>query len=335
MKQVCNDFMQLATKEAWRYQLLTYPNPAVGACIVKNNKILSIGVHKKSGDIHAEVDAIKKAYLQSYPDSSLRYLYTALEIHIHLIKYHNNFFENCNIFITLEPCNHIGKTPSCANLIKELKLKKVVIGVLDDNKIASGGYKKLKENQIKTDINICKKDASGLIFPFKKWQKNNFVFFKIAMREDGSIDNGYITTKDSLNLVHNIRTKIDLLVIGGQTVRTDRPTLDSRFASQNKNPNILIYSKQKDFDKTIPLFNVSNRDIAISDNLKILDDYNFVMIEGGYRLLKSVKNKIDMLMLFVSHKKKYRNKFDYKTLGFKKLYSYYLNQFDEIIYLKI
>ena len=79
------------------------------------------------------------------------------------------------------------------------------------------------------------------------------------MRVDGSIDKGYITTQDSLNLVHQIRTNLDLLIIGGNTVRIDRPTLDSRFANINKSCDIQIYSKQKTFDSSIPLFNIQNR----------------------------------------------------------------------------
>ena len=153
------------------------------------------------------------------------------------------------------------------------------------------------------------------------------------MREDGTINGGYITTQDSLNLVHNIRTKIDLLVIGGETIRIDRPTLDSRFSSNNKAPNILIYSKQKQFDKTIPLFNVPNRNVNISNSLEKFDKNNFIMCEGGYTLLKVLKNDIDMLMLFISHKDKKVKQFNIHNLGFKKIHSYFINEYDEIIFL--
>jgi len=155
----------------------------------------------------------------------------------------------------------------------------------------------------------------------------------MAMREDGSIDGGYITTQDSLNLVHNIRTKLDLLVIGGETVRIDRPTLDSRYAQDNIAPNILIYTNDKNIDKTIPLFNIPNRSVNILNTLAILENNNFLMIEGGYNLLKVMEDKIDMLMIFISHKNQKEKKFNFKSLGFKIIYSYFINKDDEIIIL--
>jgi diaminohydroxyphosphoribosylaminopyrimidine deaminase/5-amino-6-(5-phosphoribosylamino)uracil reductase len=172
-----------------------------------------------------------------------------------------------------------------------------------------------------------------LLLPFTKWQKDNFIFFKMAMRKDGSINNGYITTQDSLNLVHEIRTKLSLMVIGGNTVRIDRPTLDSRFSKSKKTSDILIYSANNNFDKTIALFNIENRKVEVSNNLNNLDKNNFIMVEGGYDLLKSVKNKIDCLLLFISNKQKEQSNFDIKSLGFKKIYSYMINEFDEVIFL--
>lgn len=164
--------------------------------------------------------------------------------------------------------------------------------------------------------------------------KEKLYFFKLAMREDGSVDGGYITTKDSLTLVHEIRTKLDLLVIGGETVRVDRPTLDTRFARKYKAPNILIYSTQKEFDTTIPLFSIENRDVVIDDNLVQIDTCNFTMIEGGKNLLEVLKDKLDCLMLFISHKEKKQHQFNLDTLGFTKIHSYFINTHDEVIFLK-
>ena len=328
-----NEFMKLAIKEAWKYQLLTYPNPAVGATVVKSNKILSVEAHKMAGLPHAEVNALKSAYLTKYKDSELFKLTTSHDIHNFLIKNHNDFFKDCEIYVTLEPCNHTGKTPACAMLLESIGIKKVYIGTLDPNNEASGGKQRLENSGIDVEINICKDETDNLLYPFVKWQKEKFTFFKLAMREDGSIDGGYITTKDSLTLVHNIRTKLDIMVIGGQTVRVDKPTLDARFASQNIAPDILIYSKSDKFDKEIPLFNVKNRDIFIEDNLKLLKKNKFIMIEGGYNLLEKVKSYCDYLLIFISHKKTEKNKFDIEKFGFKKVYSYFINDYDEIVFL--
>jgi diaminohydroxyphosphoribosylaminopyrimidine deaminase/5-amino-6-(5-phosphoribosylamino)uracil reductase len=325
-------FMSLAISKAWEYQFLTYPNPAVGACIVQDNKILSIEAHKKASEAHAEVIALKYAYLKLIPNSKLKNIASSKEIHNYLIKNHNDIFHNCEIYVTLEPCNHIGKTPSCAYLLKKLKIKKVYIGTLDTNTIASGGAKTLQKNGINIEIlNDIK--CNDLVYPFRLWQQEKFRFFKLAIREDGSCDGGYITSSDSLNLVHEIRTKIDLLIIGGNTVRVDRPTLDSRFAKINKTSDILIYSRQKKFDKSIPLFNIKNRDVFINNNINY-KKVNFSMIEGGYNLLKNIKDDINMLMLFISHKDKTNKQFDISILGFDKVYSYFINKHDEIVFFK-
>ncbi len=325
-------YITLAIKEAWKYQLLTYPNPAVGACIVKDNKILSIDAHKEAGLPHAEVNALKVAYLNKYPNSTLKDMESSQDIHDYLSKNHNDFFKDCTIYVTLEPCNHIGKTPSCAILLETISIKKVVIGTLDPNKKASGGKQRLEKANIEVEV-LDLKQSEDLLQPFIKWQKDNFTFFKLAMREDGSVTGGYITSQDSLNLVHNIRTKIDLLVIGGNTVRIDKPTLDTRFIKSEKNPDILIYSQQKDFDKTIPLFKIPNRKISIDNKLSLLEKSNFSMIEGGYTLLENIKKDIDMLMLFISHKTTKDIKFNINSLGYKIVHSYFINETDEVLFL--
>ncbi len=328
-----NFYMQQAVDIAWRYQFLTYPNPAVGACIVKNAQILSIEAHQKAGSPHAEVNALKSAYLVAYPNSHLKDLEESFEIHNFLIENHNNFFHDCEIFVTLEPCNHIGRTPACANLLKELGLKKVTIGSLDPNNIASGGMKTLQDNGIEVEVGVLKEECDNLLFPFLKWHTDKFRFFKLAIRADGSCDGGYITTKESLELVHQIRTKLDLLIIGGNTVRIDRPTLDSRFVKGGKSPDILIYSKEKEFDKTIPLFSVPNREVFISNDLENIDS-RFSMIEGGWKLLENLENWIDCLVLFISFKDNKTLQFNPLKFSLTKIYSYSINEYDEIHFYK-
>jgi diaminohydroxyphosphoribosylaminopyrimidine deaminase/5-amino-6-(5-phosphoribosylamino)uracil reductase len=329
-----SQYMKLAIQEAWKYQLLTYPNPAVGATVVRNNKVISVEAHHESGLPHAEVMALKSAYLSFYPNSILKTLMQSQDIHNYLILNHNDYFKDCEIYVTLEPCNHIGKTPACSMLLVSIGIKKVYIGTLDPNVEASGGMKKILDAGIEIEHKICKAETDKLLFPFLKYQSGHFNFFKMAMREDGSIDGGYITTHESLTLVHNIRTKIDLMVMGGNTVRLDRPTLDSRFSKNKNSPNILIYSTLDEFDKTIPLFNVKNREVTISSSLDLMQNNKFIMIEGGYSLLKKVQEHIDYLMIFISHKNKSDNKFPIDNSLFSIEYSYYINDYDEVVYLK-
>ena len=294
------DYLELAVNEAWKYQFLTYPNPAVGCVVVKNGEILSVEAHKKAGESHAEVLAVKSAYLKLCPDSKLNNLTSSQDIHQFLYENHNNIFNDCEIYVTLEPCNHYGKTPACANLLSKIKPKKVIIGYKDPNKKASGGAKTLQESNIKVEI-LDDKRCFDLIEPFIKWNENRFIFFKLAMSLNGVISGGYISDKQSLQWVHNVRDKIDLLIIGGNSVRIDRPTLDARFCN-GKAPDILIYSKQKEFDKSIPLFSVPNRKVFIADSLELVKNYNFIMVEGGEKLYNKLLNFVDWKLFVVSNK---------------------------------
>ncbi|NOX16166.1 MAG: riboflavin biosynthesis protein RibD, partial [Epsilonproteobacteria bacterium] len=137
------------------------------------------------------------------------------------------------------------------------------------------------------------------LLPFTKWQDKNFVFFKIAMSQNGVISPGIITSENSRKLVHSFRNVCDLLVIGGNTVRIDRPTLDARLCNA-KAPDILIYSKKEKFDKDIPLFKVKNRKVFIANNFDILNNYKNIMIEGGARMLKATKEITNLYAIFHS-----------------------------------
>ncbi|TLP41230.1 bifunctional diaminohydroxyphosphoribosylaminopyrimidine deaminase/5-amino-6-(5-phosphoribosylamino)uracil reductase RibD [Arcobacter arenosus] len=327
-----NFFMKLAIDEAWKYQLLTYPNPAVGCVVVKNGEILSIEAHKEAGMPHAEVNALKTAYLKKHPNDVIKTKRKSEDIHEYLIKNHNGFFNDCEIFVTLEPCNHIGKTPACANLLKELKPKRVIIAHDDTNKIASGGCETLKEANIDVSLGCMKKEAYELLFPFIKWSENTFVFYKMAQTLNGSID-GKISSNQALAYVHTLRDKIDLMVIGGNTVRTDKPTLDARYIA-GRAPNVMIYSKNKIFDTNIPLFKIPNREVIISDDLFRLLDYKFVMIEGTYNLLDTLKERIDYLVLLVSPKiRKGENALNEIDMDFEIVHENFIGQ-EKIIYLK-
>ena len=247
-----------------------------------------------------------------------------------MIKFHNNFLFDCEVFVTLEPCSHVGKTPSCANILSILKPKKIYIGSYDKNVVASGGIDILKKNGIKVEVGINQKECEDLLYPFNKWINDKFVFFKMAIRNDGSND-GIISSQKSFEFVHKIRANLDLLVIGGNTVRIDRPRLDARMVNA-KASDILIYSKNKNFDKTIPLFNIPNRKVTISNKLDFKDK-KFIMIEGGYNLYEVLKDKIDMLLLIISHSTK--NSIDIKKhFGKTIVYRYFINDIDEIVFLR-
>ncbi|MDN5113737.1 bifunctional diaminohydroxyphosphoribosylaminopyrimidine deaminase/5-amino-6-(5-phosphoribosylamino)uracil reductase RibD [Aliarcobacter butzleri] len=332
MKIDDNFYMRLAIDEAWKHQLLTYPNPAVGCVIVKNQRLLAVEAHKEAGMPHAEVNALKTAYLKDNPNSILKTKNSSFDIHQFLLQNHNGFFNDCEIYVTLEPCNHIGKTPSCANLLKELKPKRVIISVEDPNKQATGGLETLRNENIDVTLGILEKDGLNLILPFISWQNKSCIFFKMAQTLNGSID-GKISSNRALAYVHTLRDKIDLLVIGGNSVRIDKPTLDTRYI-QGKNPDIFIYSKNKVFDTNIPLFKIPNRKVLISDDLYKLLDYKFIMIEGVYNLLDKLKERIDFFILIISPKiRKGQNALNEIDLDFEIIHENFIGE-DKIVFLK-
>lgn len=285
-------YMNLALNKAWEFQGLTYPNPAVGCVILdKFGKILAIEAHQKAGLAHAELNATKSALKKLNPNLKLpdepNLLYQTI------LKNHNNLLKNSTFYVTLEPCSHQGKTPSCAILLKELQPKKVFIGTKDIH--SSGGTEMLKDAGVLVDIGVCQSSCEVLIEPFLKWQNSSFTFFKLALSINGSID-GNITSTESKTYCHDLRDKITRLIIGAQTIRKDRPILDSRLV-KGKAPDVLIYSRAKEFDQTIPLFSVPNRQVSIKNSLDIS---NFNMIEGGYNMLELCKNKVDWYLIFHS-----------------------------------
>ena len=283
-----NFYMSLALKEAWKYQGLTYPNPAVGCTVIgSNGEILSVEAHHKAGTPHAEVNALKSAYIKLTNDETALHVENSADIHNFLIKNHNNIFENCSIYTTLEPCSSIGKTPACASLIKELKIKKVYIG-------SSDSYQDDFKN---AQFSILKKECDDLLEPFNLWKKDKFVFFKWAQRLDGSTD-GTVSSIKSRTNVHAMRDVCDLLVVGGNTVREDRPTLDARLVD-GKAPNILIYSREKEFDKNIALFNVPNRKVIISDNLDEINNYKNIMIEGTHKMMELTNDVVNFHLCYL------------------------------------
>jgi len=326
-------FMKLAIDEAWKYQFLTYPNPAVGCVVVRGEtEILSIEAHKEAGNAHAEVNALKAAYLKYHPNDLIKTKNSSHDIHDYLIKNHNGFFNDCKVYVTLEPCNHIGRTPSCANLLKELKPKEIIVAIEDPNKIATGGLEVLKNENIEVSIGCMKKEAYNLLYPFIKWNSGTFIFYKMAQTLNGSID-GAISNNAAKAYVHTLRDKTDLMVIGGNTVRMDKPTLDARYIAGIA-PDVMIYSQNKIFDRNIPLFHIPNRKVFISDDLFKLLDYKFVMVEGTYNLLDKLKEKLDFIVLLVNPKiRKGVNALNEIDMDFEIVHENYIGN-EKIVYLK-
>ncbi len=285
--------MGLALDKAWEYQLLTYPNPAVGATVTHNDKIVAVEAHQRAGSSHAEVRALLIAYEQmSGIDIDFDHN-DAQKAHKFLLSLPDRFFKSCSIYVTLEPCSHHGKTPSCATLLSKLELQEVVIGIADPISGHDGGANLLKQARFGVLEQRCQK----LIEPFLIWQKRAFVLFKIAQTANGRIGGGYLSSQESLIHVHQLRGVCSTMLIGGNTVRIDRPKLDCRFINATA-PDITIYSRGDDFDRDIPLFSIPDRVVKITDDLSFLDTPSFILVEGGEGMIREMISYTDMLLVY-------------------------------------
>lgn len=187
----------------------TNPNPCVGTVIVKNDKIIAKGFHKKAGLPHAEIIALRKAGK----------------------KANGAFF-----YVTLEPCNHFGRTPPCTDAIIKAGAKKVIIGTKDPNPINFGkGIKKLNRFGIKTRTGILEKECKKLNEVFTKYvtKKIPFVTIKVAQSLDGKIatnrgESRWITGASARRYVHKLRSQVDAILVGVNTVLKDDPLLTCR-----------------------------------------------------------------------------------------------------------
>jgi diaminohydroxyphosphoribosylaminopyrimidine deaminase/5-amino-6-(5-phosphoribosylamino)uracil reductase len=293
-------YMQHALDEAWKYQLLTFPNPAVGAvCMDEHGAILSTGAHKRCGGPHAEVYALRDAYTLLSGDFTIAYSDDSAFIHCYLRDNHNRLFQDISMAVTLEPCSHSGKTPSCALLIRDLGIKTLFISCQDTNPIAANGMSILEDAGVECEFGVMKEEGEKLLEPFLRWQDKPFVFFKWAQRLDGTIDNGIISSQSSREHVHSLRDVCDLIVIGGRTVREDRPTLDARLVN-GKAPDVLIYSRKGEFDHTIPLFSIPNRNVFVETSLEKIQEYSLVMIEGGASMMEATRDVCDWYMCYIA-----------------------------------
>lgn len=191
----------------------TSPNPAVGAVIVKDGKIIGEGGTGAYGCDHAEVTAIKDACSKGHDT------------------------EGAEIYVSLEPCSHYGKTPPCTEAIVNYGIRKVYIPLLDPNPVVSGnGIRNLSATGIEVKImHEHFRDASFLIRNFKKYilRSQPFVINKCAVTLDGKIasssgDSKWISNEYTRLFVHKLRSKVDAVIIGSNTLKMDNPMLNVR-----------------------------------------------------------------------------------------------------------
>ncbi|BCD47422.1 Riboflavin biosynthesis protein RibG [Helicobacter suis] len=295
--------MRACIQHAYKSQTLALPNPSVACMILdQQHNILALQDHSQANTPHAEVRALKDAYNKLSPTPFPKEINSKdrEQTYQFLSKHHNNLFKDCTLLVTLEPCNHFGKTSPCAALLAQIKPKKVIISCLETHKKAMGGLACLKEAGIEVITGVLEKEGRALLYPFKCLeQKGVFNLFKIALRLNGSFE-GKISEELSQIFTHTQRSIANYLIISGQSVRSDRPTLDSRLSAYTKRPpNVAILTRDTTpFDPTIPLFQVEKRQVQICHQVEELPlQQGFNIIEGGWDLFVSLQKHVDMLLI--------------------------------------
>lgn len=280
--------IQLAISQAHQGAPFVSPNPKVG-CVILDSKgeLLSKGYHKKFGQPHAEVEALN----QIQDKEKLK---------------------GAHVIVTLEPCAHEGKTPSCAKTLAKLPIKKVTYGLVDPNPLVAG-----KGAEILKAAGIEAEEYQG---PFKKeleetceeflWnfrQKKVFVALKVAQSSDGKIskvgERIQITGPEAMQKVHELRAQYDAVLVGKNTILIDNPKLDVRHSKIIKENKVIVLDRSGEVLKSREQLNIfkthnaENVHVLSSQNLEtaLKEIYNLgirsVMVEGGGEIFTSFLNE--------------------------------------------
>ena len=313
-------YMRLAMQLAGNAIGRTSPNPLVGAVIVKDNRVVGCGWHRKAGTPHAEVHALNQA---------------------------GELAQGADVYVTLEPCAHYGKTPPCAKALVEAKVKNVYGGLLDVNsKVAGKGFKILEDAGIHVEYGFLQDELRKQNEVFFKWieHKKPFIVLKAAMTLDGKIatatgQSKWITNETSRAYGYKLRDIYDGIMVGINTVIEDNPMLTAR-VDGGKNPirivvdsslridinanvvqdksakTIVATTDKADKDKILKL-QAQDVDVIVVDKdendkvdieklLDILGQQNIcsILVEGGATLSGSfvAKKLVDKVYFFIAPK---------------------------------
>lgn len=271
------------------------PNPMVGAVIVLNDEIIGEGYHEQYGQAHAEVNAVNAVQNKA------------------LLK-------DATIYVSLEPCAHVGKTPPCADLIVQHQFKRVVVGCLDSYSEVSGkGIQRMREHSIQVDVGVMEQECRELnkrFFTFHE-RKRPYIILKWAQTVDGFMDplrtnneKGiyWITHPETKKVVHQWRAEEAAIMVGKNTAIVDNPSLTTR-EFKGKNPIRILLDSHLETPINANLFNdeaqtlifnldksaiessnewikVDKMDLAVI--LSVLHQKNIqsVIVEGGKQILE-------------------------------------------------
>lgn len=201
--------MSRALELAVRGRGCVEPNPLVGAVVVRDGQLVGEGWHRRYGEAHAEVNALAAAGERA---------------------------KGATLYVTLEPCNHCGKTPPCTDAVLRAGVRRVVAAMYDPFPAVAGqGAERLRQAGVLVEFGLCEAESRRLNAPYLKLLATGrpWVHAKWAMTLDGKIatcsgDSRWISNETSRRHVHELRGRMDAILVGLGTVRADNPQLTAR-----------------------------------------------------------------------------------------------------------
>jgi len=285
-------FMRAALKEAQKAVGQTSPNPAVGAVLVVDDRIVARGHHRGAGREHAEVECLR-TFGAKVPARAV-------------------------LYVTLEPCSTFGRTAPCTSAIVKASVKNVVTGAVDVNPRHSGrGITQLRNAGVNVREGILAQESARLNEGFNKWIVTGrpFVIAKCGMSLDGRLtrppnEPRWITSSAARHHAHELRTRVDAILIGAETLRADNPRLTVRGMQHGRQPWRVVLTRSGNLPPRARLF--SDRQAARTLVYKrkrlaaVLEDLGkrnltSVLIEGGGEVLGQALDAclIDKVQLYL------------------------------------
>lgn len=240
--------MKRALSLAAKAGSLVFPNPKVGAVVVKKGEILGEGSHHRFGQPHAEVYALEAA---------------------------RGGASGADLYVTLEPCNHYGKTPPCTEQIIRSKIQKVYIAMKDPNPLVNGkGIATLKKNGLKVVTGILHDKAEQLNTDYLHYihYKRPLVIAKWAMTIDGKIatrrgDSKWISSENARHFVHKVRNSVGGIIVGANTVLCDDPLLTVRGIQNRNKPWRIVLDRTFKVSSQARIFGKEAQTILVTDSI--------------------------------------------------------------------
>lgn len=236
--------MALALEEAAKGLGWVSPNPAVGAVLTQDAKVLAKGYHKKFGGPHAEIEVLKQV---------------------------KHKVSGMTLYVTLEPCAHQGKTPPCVNAIIKSGISRVVIGAGDPHSLVSGrGIEALRKAKVTVKTGVLKETCQNFYAPYVKYVKTGmpYVSLKIAATLDGMVatsegDSKWITGPETRRYVHKVRSQSDAILVGSNTIVRDNPRLTVRMGVKGRDPVRVILDSTLYLNPDAQIFTLNSKSPTI------------------------------------------------------------------------